>query len=87
MANEQLIQRIILMQRQGVKFILWTCREGKLLEDAVAWCKERGLIFDSVNDNLPERIEQYASNCRKVSADEYWDDRAVWMTASGMERE
>ena len=25
------------------KLVLWTMREGKLLEDAINWCKERGV--------------------------------------------
>ena len=31
------------------KVILWTVREGKLLEDAVEWCRERGVEFYAVN--------------------------------------
>ena len=47
------------------------------LEDAVAWCKERGLEFDAVNENLPELIELYGNDCRKINADIYIDDKAV----------
>lgn len=64
-------------QAQGDKIILWTCREGQLLDEAVAWCAEHGLFFDAVNENLPERTAYYGNDCRKVGADEYWDDRAV----------
>lgn len=60
----------------GAKLILWTCREGALLDDAVNWCRAQGLSFDAVNENLPEIIEAYGENCRKISATEYWDDRA-----------
>jgi 20S proteasome alpha/beta subunit len=31
------------------KLVLWTMREGKLLEDAINRCKERGVEFYSVN--------------------------------------
>jgi len=48
-----------------------------LLEEAVAWCERHGLMFDAVNDNLPERVAKYGGDTRKVSADEYWDDLAV----------
>ena len=61
----------------GDKVILWTCRVDDRLETAVRWCAEQGLVFDAVNDNLPELIEKYGSNCRKVCADRYIDDRAV----------
>lgn len=59
----------------GDKLILWTCREGALLDEAVLWCLNRGLKFDAVNDNLPEDIEKYGNNCRKVNADVYLDDK------------
>ena len=59
----------------GGKLILWTCREGKMLEDAVHWCAEHGLTFDAVNANLPERIEHYNTDPRKIGADFYVDDR------------
>lgn len=68
-----------LAQHEGAALILWTCRNGDLLVSAVEWCRERGLIFDAVNANLPERLEHYGSESRKISADEYWDDRAVHM--------
>lgn len=38
-----------------------------------------GLFFDEVNANLSERIEEYGEESRKISADEYWDDKAVLM--------
>lgn len=66
-------------QAKGAGLILWTCRVGERLEEAVAACAEWGLVFDAVNDNLPERIATYGANPRKVNADEYWDDRAVVM--------
>ena len=49
----------------------------KLIDKAVAWCEERGLFFDAVNDNIPESIKECGENCRKVSADIYIDDRSV----------
>lgn len=61
----------------GDKLILWTCREGKALQEALDWCKGFCLEFDAVNENLPELIERYGGDCRKISADEYWDDKAV----------
>lgn len=61
----------------GHKLILWTCREGEMLGKAVEWCKRYGLEFDAVNANIPERTEAYGNDCRKVGADEYWDDKAT----------
>ena len=64
-------------KNNGAALILWTCRVDEKLGEAVAWCERVGLVFDAVNDNLPERIAAYQNDCRKVNADEYWDDRAV----------
>ena len=61
----------------GDKLILWTCREGDDLEIAVNWCMKQGLEFDAVNDNLPDVIEKYGCNSRKVSCDFYIDDRTI----------
>ncbi len=63
----------------GDKIILWTCRSGPALENAVRWCSERGLSFDAVNDNLAENIACHNNNSRKVSADFYIDDRNFYM--------
>ena len=75
--NRPLIEYLRLQKRSGNKLILWTCRAGEALDKAVAWCQEQGLDFDAVNDNLPEIIEQYGSNSRKITWDYYIDDRAV----------
>ena len=76
-ANDDAISALRIKKAEQSKIILWTCREGELLEAAVDWCSVRQLTFDAVNDNLPEHIETYANNSRKVFADEYWDDKAV----------
>ena len=73
--NEELIQYLKKEQAAGAKLILWTCRTGKMLYNAVAFCAEHDLIFDIVNRNLPESIERFGDDCRKVFADEYIDDK------------
>lgn len=75
--NTPIIQQLISMKNDGTKIILNTCRVGTYLDEAVEWCKSHGLLFDAVNENLPEQIAQYGADCRKISADEYWDDKAV----------
>lgn len=68
---------------RGTRFILWTCREGECLEKALDWCAEQGLYFDAINSNLPDWMEIYGNDTRKIGAHEYWDDRAVVMGANG----
>lgn len=75
--NRFVIKELKRRQERGDKIILWTCRSDGLLDKAVDWCMERGLFFDAINDNLPEMKEQFGNNCRKVFANEYWDDRNV----------
>ena len=58
------------------RVILWSVREGKLLEDAVNWCKERGVEFYAVNRDYPEEsVENNQHFSRKLKADVWIDDR------------
>ncbi len=74
--NTVLIDYLKKCKALGHKIILWTCRAGEPLENAVSWCKEQGLIFDAINDNLPEIVALYGNNSRKITCDYYIDDRA-----------
>lgn len=75
--NVELISHLLMQQSKGHKIVLWTCREGKLLDDAVDWCKNFGLVFDAVNDNVDFMIDAFGgSNPRKIFANVYIDDRA-----------
>ncbi len=75
--NVPLIEYLKRQQCLGNKIILWTCRAGEALNAAIAWCTALGLVFDAVNDNLPETVEKYGSNSRKITCDYYIDDRAI----------
>lgn len=57
-ANDELFCFSKQIQKQGDKIILWTCRENECLESAVNWCRNQGLEFDAVNNNLPEKIAE-----------------------------
>lgn len=54
--------------------ILWTVREGTLLDKAVEYCKNKGLEFYAVNKNFPEETLEPGIS-RKIVADIYIDDR------------
>ena len=75
-ANYKLIRTLRKRQETGDKLILWTCRAGDKLEEAIEWCREQGIIFDAINDNLPEMINLWGNNSRKITADIYLDDKA-----------
>lgn len=74
--NNKLIQWLITQQQNGAKVILWTCRVGEAVTNAIKFCSNHGLIFDAVNENLPEIIALYGCESRKIFADIYIDDRA-----------
>ena len=60
------------------KLILWSVREGKLLQDAVDWCRERGVEFYAVNKDFPEEKVEYNDHfSRKIKADLFIDDRNI----------
>jgi hydroxymethylpyrimidine pyrophosphatase-like HAD family hydrolase len=65
------------LKEEGHILILWTCRRGRALQEAIAFCEEQGLTFDYINENVPEIIEFFGSDTRKIFADYYLDDRAV----------
>jgi hypothetical protein len=75
--NIPLIEYLRTQKQSGDKLILWTCRAGEALDRAVTWCKEQRLEFDAVNNNLPEVVELYGNNSRKITCDYYIDDKAV----------
>ena len=54
--------------------ILWTCREGELLQEAIDYCASRGLEFYAVNSNFPEETSDIV-RARKLEADLFIDDR------------
>ncbi len=60
------------------KVILWTVREGKQLEEAVEWCKKRGVEFYAVNRDYPEEtVESNNHFSRKIKAEIWIDDKNV----------
>lgn len=60
------------------RLILWTVREGELLQQAVDWCKERGVEFFAINRDYPEEtIDNNNHFSRKLKVDMWIDDRNV----------
>jgi hydroxymethylpyrimidine pyrophosphatase-like HAD family hydrolase len=64
------------LQQKGHKLILWTFRAGRPLEEAVEYCKSKGIEFYAVNKNYPEEVFD-ESISRKINADIFIDDRNV----------
>lgn len=75
-----LMETLIQKRKNGDKLILWTNRgdneEHPALTEAIKWCKERGLEFDAINENLPGQ-KKISGPSPKVMADLYIDDLAI----------
>jgi len=70
------IETLTELAAEGHQLILWTVRDGKLLDEAINYCKERGLEFYAINSNRPAGM-QFKENIKKSSkviADIYIDD-------------
>lgn len=60
------------------RLILWSVREGELLDEAVEWCRQRGVEFYAVNRDYPEEdITKNVRFSRKLKVDLWIDDRNV----------
>lgn len=70
------IETLRKLKEEGHKLILWSVREGELLDEAVIFCKERGLEFYAVNRDYPEETEEANRHfSRKLKVDLFIDDR------------
>ena len=72
------IETLKKLNKDGHRLILWTVREGRLLEEAVQFCRERGVEFYAVNRDYPEEEKDHNKHySRKLKADVWIDDRNV----------
>jgi hypothetical protein len=64
------------LQKKGHLLILWTFRTGRLLDEAVEYCRAQGIEFYAVNESFPGELES-GSFPRKLNVDLFIDDRNV----------
>ncbi|MBR2185512.1 MAG: hypothetical protein IJ897_08855 [Prevotella sp.] len=75
------------------RLVLWTVREGALLQEAIDWCRERGVEFYAINRDYPEEEPEKNNHfSRKLKVDIWIDDRNIgglpdWGTIYRMIRE
>ena len=69
------IETLLKLQKDGHVLILWTVRDGVLLQEAIDYCAKKGLTFFAANKNYPEEDPTKAS--RKLTAELFIDDRNV----------
>ena len=75
--NQILIERLKNEQRRGNIIILWTCREGKRLQEALKFLVMNGFKPNYINENAPQAIKMLGHNPRKVYADICIDDKNI----------
>lgn len=75
--NMLMINYVKYLKSQGHSIILWTCRTNTYLAKAVKWCATFGITFNAVNKNVAQNIAEYGTDCRKVYADYYIDDKCI----------
>ena len=68
------IDTLLRLQEDHHQLILWTCRVGEELDEAVEFCRKRGLVFFACNKNYPEE-KRMQDTPRKLTADLFIDDR------------
>lgn len=71
------IETLRRLREDGHLLILWTVREGRLLDEAVKYCNERGIDFYAINRNYEEEDPEHGSYTRKLKVDVFIDDRNV----------
>lgn len=70
--ERKIITDWIRKNRSKMYLILWTCRYGKALNNAIDFCNSINIKFDAVNENI---VDFKCSN--KIMADYYIDDKSV----------
>lgn len=69
------IETLLQLQKEGHTLLMWSVREGELLQEAIDYCASKGLHYYAANKNHPE--EDPATASRKLDADLFIDDRNV----------
>lgn len=65
------------LYQEGAAILINTCRTGSYEGDVENYLRRHGIKYHYINCNMPERIEFFNSDCRKLSADIYIDDKCI----------
>ena len=72
------IETLKMLIKDHHRLIMWSVREGRLLDEAVDWCRERGVEVYAVNKDYPEEKQEWNNHCsRKLKVDMWIDDRNI----------
>lgn len=66
------------LKKEGYYIIIWTCRTGIRMAEAVEFLVREGVRFDKINESCPANVDLYSGcDTRKVYADLYIDDKGL----------
>ena len=66
------------LHSQGHKIIIWTCRTGDRLLEAINWLLEHQIPFSRINDHDPDNLAKYGGEGgKKIYAHVYIDDKNI----------
>lgn len=54
------------LKADGHYLIIWTCRCGERLLEAINWLLEHDIPFDRINDHNPDNMKLYGEGGKKV---------------------
>lgn len=83
--KQDVVDKVKEFQDAGAEIVLWTCREGRSLKEALGRIEdETDLDFVAINENAPSQLEFMKEKksegdlfaTRKIFANFYVDDRA-----------
>ena len=75
---QECIKFLKLLQSNGVRLIMWSCRPKSYLQKEMERLnREEGIKIEYINENLPEIVEGYEEESRKIFAHFYVDDAAI----------
>jgi hypothetical protein len=71
------------LYNDGWYIIIWTCRcndnnSEEPLTMAKQFLDDRGIKYHKINEHNPYLVKLFGNNCRKISADFYIDDKAIF---------
>lgn len=72
------IQAINELYESGYCIIINSCRARDKEDEMIGWLNRNGVKYCHCNENCCERIVKYRTDCRKISADIYIDDKSLF---------
>lgn len=69
---------INMLYDEGINILINTCRAGSFEGEAENFLRRKGIKYHYLNCNLPERVEFFKQDCRKLSAEVYIDDKCLF---------